>query len=90
VNNELTQVKTAARTWFSAGVVATAVVLAAFSIFLVWNAASALLAVFAVHSQDSRHVSRIQPLVPGVNVPMADTFMLISAVALSAVLVRLP
>ena len=81
-------VKVIGRGWFSLGVPVAGLIAVCFTVFLVWNAAGAFLVLFTPSFKDNDQVSHIQPLIPGINVPIADTVLLIFAIALSAVLVR--
>jgi hypothetical protein len=85
----LEDVKGIGRLWFGAGVVTAGLLLFGFTSFLLWNAASALLAIVGTSGTESAQISHIQPLIPGINVPVADTFLLIVAIAVSALAVSL-
>ena len=77
------------RVWFSAGVVAASVLALLFTAFLAWNMGNALLtsqSLAEVPQAAGRHMT---PLLPGINMPLADGFLLLAAIGIATAVVSI-
>ncbi len=83
-----THFQTAVRWWFNVGVVAACCLSLAFSLFLVWNLWSSLAVGSSLSAVSHSAASRIAPLIPGVNMPLADLGMVLLAIGIAAAYVR--
>lgn len=75
------------RLWFSAGVVAASMLAVVFTGFLAWNISNALItseSLAEVPHAAGRHMT---PLLPGINMPLADGFLLLAAIGIATAVV---